>query len=127
MGNKTEHKFDELSNRIIGVAIEVHKILGPGFIESIYHNAMKKELTLQNIPFETEKEIKIVYKDDEIGEHRLDLVINNEIIVELKAVKEIADVHLAQVLSYLKASGLHIGLILNFSKSKIDIKRVVLD
>lgn len=124
---RAENKFEDLSNYIIGADIEIHKILGPGFLESIYHNAMKKELGLRNIPFETEKEIKIIYKDEQMGEHRIDLVVNNEIIVELKAVKKIADIHLAQVISYLKASELHIGLILNFSKSKVEIKRVVLD
>ena len=119
--------FDILSNKTIGVAIEVHKTLGPGFIESIYHNAMKKELEIQSIPFETEKEIIIKYKNEQVGLHRLDLLINNKIIVELKAVKEITDIHLSQIISYLKATGLSVGLILNFSKPKIDIKRVIYD
>ena len=124
---KQNNIFDILSKKTIGVAIEVHKTLGPGFIEIIYHNAMKKELELQNIPFETEKGIIITYKNEQVGLHRLDLLINNEIIVELKAVKEITDVHLSQIISYLKATELNVGLILNFSKPKIDIKRVVYD
>ena len=124
---KQNNIFDILSKKTIGVAIEVHKTLGPGFIEIIYHNAMKKELDIQNIPFETEKEIIIKYKNEQVGLHRLDLLINNDIIVELKAVKEITDVHLSQIISYLKATGLNVGLILNFSKPKIDIKRVVYD
>ena len=124
---KQNNIFDILSKKTIGVAIEVHKTLGPGFIEIIYHNAMKKELDIQNIPFETEKEIIIKYKNEQVGLHRLDLLINNDIIVELKAVKEITDVHLSQIISYLKATGLNVGLILNFSKPKIDIKRVIYD
>lgn len=116
-------KFDELSNRIIGVAIEVHKKLGPGFLESIYHNGMKKILSYHKIPYETEKEIKIFLMGDEIGTHRIDLIVDNKIVVELKAVEEISKVHVAQLISHLKASGIQIGLILNFSKSKIDIRR----
>lgn len=80
----------------------------------------------RNILFETEKTIKIKYEDEEVGEHRLDLVVNNEVVVELKAIQAIAEIHRAQVLSYLKASGLKIGLILNFSKTKVETKRVVL-
>ena len=120
-----KHEFEDLSNEIISTAIEVQSILKSGFIESIYHNAMKKELTLRDIPFETEKTVEVFYKDEKVGEHRIDLIINEEIIVELKCVKEISDAHISQVLSYLSATGIHTGLILNFSKSKIDIRRVV--
>ncbi|UCH87988.1 MAG: GxxExxY protein [Thermoplasmata archaeon] len=122
--NKQENKFEDLSNKIIGAAIEVHKILGPGFIESVYHNALKKELELKEIPFETEKEIKINYKNNEVGTHRLDLIIEDQIIVELKAVENISKVHIAQVISYMKATGLGITLILNFSKTKVEIRRI---
>ena len=120
-----KHEFENLSNEIISTAIEVQSILKSGFIESIYHNAMIKELTLRGIQFETEKTIEIFYKGEKVGEHRIDLIVNEEIIVELKCVKEISDAHISQVLSYLNATGIHTGLILNFSKSKIDIKRVV--
>jgi GxxExxY protein len=118
--------FDELSNKIIGAGIEVHKNLGPGFIESIYHNAMKFELALKGLDFETEKVISIEYKSENVGLHRIDLVIENQIIVELKAVEEISLMHKAQLISYLKASGLEIGLILNFSKTRINIRRLEL-
>jgi GxxExxY protein len=119
--------FDDLSHEVIGAAIEVHKILGPGFIESIYHNAMKIELALRCLKFETEEEFKINYKYKNVGIHRADLVIEDKIIVELKAVQNINDVHIAQVLSYLKASGIRIALILNFSKLRLEIQRKVLD
>ena len=119
-------KFDETSNQIIGAAIEVHKTLGPGFLESIYHNSIKMELEKRDLSYETEKVIGIKYKDGKVGEHRLDLVVNNEVVIELKTVQDITDIHVAQVISYLKASNLKLGLILNFSKNIIDIKRVVL-
>jgi GxxExxY protein len=99
--------------------------LGPGFLESVYHNAMKNELELQNIPFETEKEIKIVYKNKEVGLHRFDILIDNKIIIELKAISKITDIHRAQIMSYLKAARLNVGLIINFAKDIIEIKRVV--
>jgi GxxExxY protein len=120
-------KFDKTSNEIISAAIEVHKTLGPGFLESIYHNSLKIELKKRNLPFETEKKITIKYKYEEVGDHRLDLLVNSEVVVELKAIQNISDVHLTQVISYLKASGLRVGLILNFSRTKLDIKRVIQD
>ena len=120
-----EIKFDKMSNEVIGAAIEVHKFLGAGFLESVYHNALKKELEIRKLDYETEKLIQTFYKGELVGEHRLDLVINNEVVVELKTVQEIADAHKAQVISYLKASGIKVGLLLNFSKSKLDIKRIV--
>jgi GxxExxY protein len=117
--------FEKLSKAIIGAAIKVHKELGPGFLESIYEEALKVELSEANLNFEYQKEIKIEYHGKEVGNHRLDLVIEKEIIVELKAVKELADAHLAQLLSYLKATNLKVGLLLNFAKPTLEIKRVV--
>jgi GxxExxY protein len=122
---KISHQFDEMSNKIIGAAINVHSELGPGFLENIYEEAMKVELSEYDLFYENQKEIKITYLDVEIGTHRLDLVIENKIIVELKAVKELADIHFAQLRSYLKATGLKIGLLLNFAKPTLEIKRVV--
>lgn len=121
--NNREFKFDSLSNRIIGVAIEIHKKLGPGFLENVYHNALKKMLSIYQINYETEKGIKIYLIDIEIGYHRLDLVVEIKIVVELKAVEEISKVHIAQIISYMKALHLKIGLILNFSKTVLEIRR----
>ena len=120
-------KFGKLTGEIIAAAIDVHKSLGPGFIESVYQNALKKELELRQLDFEEEKQIKIMYKDTEVGHHRMDLVVNDEVVVELKAVEDISRVHVAQAISYLKATNIRVGLILNFAKSKIDIRRVLLD
>ena len=119
------HDFEELSRKIIGAAIEVHRELGPGFLEKIYEEALKIEFDENQINYECQKEIKIKYLDTEIGSHRLDLLVENKIIVELKAVKELADIHFTQLRSYLKATNLKIGLLLNFAKPTIEIRRVV--
>jgi len=118
-------KLKELTGKIIESAIIVHKKLGPGFLESIYQNALPIELAKQGLKVETQKGIKIFYDDKEIGFHRLDLIINKEVIVELKTVKEFDNSHLAQLRSYLKATGLKVGLLLNFAKATLEIKRVV--
>lgn len=124
-GQKAQHEFESLSKKVIGAAIEVHKELGPGFLESIYEEALKVQLSEENIKCESQKEIKIMYHGAEVGSHRLDLVIENQIIVELKATKDLTDIHFAQLRSYLKATGLKVGLLLNFSKPTLEIKRVV--
>jgi len=122
---KETHQFEELSSRIIGAAIEVHRELGPGFLEAIYEEALKIELSEQSMRYDSQKEIKIEYLGVEIGVHRLDLLVEKKIIVELKAVKELTDIHFAQLRSYLKAAGLKVGLLLNFAKPTLDIRRVV--
>ena len=122
---KTGHQFESLSNKIIGAAIVVHKELGPGFLEHIYEEALKIELQETGINYESQKEINIEYRKSEIGTHRLDLLVEDSVIVELKAVQELADIHFAQIRSYLKATGLKVGLLLNFAKPTLEIKRVV--
>jgi len=120
------HEFEALSGRIIEAAIDVHRQLGPGFMESIYENAMKVALRKRNIPFEFQHEVSVSYEGEEVGLHRLDLVVQGEIVVELKAIRVLEDVHFAQVRSYLKATGLHVGLLLNFNAPILVIKRIVL-
>ena len=122
---KQKYQFEELSKKIIGAAIEVHRELGPGFLENIYEEAIKIEFSEHNLNYDSQKEIKIKYLETEIGMHRLDLLVENKIIVELKAVKEFTDIHFAQLRSYLKATGLKTGLLLNFSKPTLEIRRVV--
>lgn len=121
----SKHQFDGLSSRIIGAAIKVHRELGSGFLEGIYEEAVKVELSGQEISYESQKQIKVEYQGIEIGTHRLDLVVEDEIVVELKAVSEIAEIHFAQLRSYLKATGLRVGLLLNFSKPVLEVKRIV--
>jgi len=111
--------------KIINSAIEVHKKLGPGFLESIYQAALLYQLQKDGIKVEPQKEVKIFYDEKEIGMHRLDFLIDEQIIVELKTVKEFDESHLAQVLSYLKATGVTTALLLNFAKPTLEIKRVV--
>jgi GxxExxY protein len=125
LNDDRSHPFEGLSRKIIGAAIEAHTALGPGFLENIYEEALKLELSEHKLNFETQKEIQIEYLGVAIGIHRLDLVVENQIIVELKAVKEFTDVHYAQLRSYLKATGLKVGLLLNFAKPTLEIKRVV--
>ena len=124
-GKSQKHEFEMLSENIIGAAIKVHKELGPGFLENIYEEALKIELSKNKINFETQKEVKIDYCDFEIGTHRLDMIVENQIIVELKAIRELTDVQFAQLRSYLKATKLKVGLLLNFAKPTLEIKRIV--
>ena len=119
------HQFEELSKKIIGAAIEVHRELGPGFLESIYEEALKVELSEHGLNVEFQKEVTIEYLGVVVGIHRLDMMVEGKFIVELKAAKELTDVHLAQLRSYLKATGLRVGLLLNFAKPKLEIRRVV--
>ena len=114
-----------MSNQIIGAAIKVHKELGPGFLESIYEEALKVELSKNELDFASQMEVQIKYLGVPVGLHRLDLLVQNEVIVELKAVKELADIHFAQLRSYLKATGMNVGLLLNFSKPTLEVRRVV--
>jgi GxxExxY protein len=118
-------EYEGLTDKIIGCAIEVHKKLGPGFLESIYENAFIIELQKQNLQVDRQREVVIKYDSIEVGRHRLDLIIDDTIVVELKAVKNIEDVHFAIVKSYLKALGKEHGLIINFSQKVLEVKRVI--
>ncbi|HHT9114245.1 MAG: GxxExxY protein [Planctomycetes bacterium] len=118
-------ELEELTGKIISCAIEVHKKLGPGFLESIYQVALPMELVKQKLKVETQKAIKIFYEGKEIGLHRLDLVVEDQIVVELKTVKDFDESHIAQLISYLNATGLKVGLLFNFAKAVLKIKRVV--
>ena len=120
------HEFEALSGRVLGAAVDVHKTLGPGFLESIDQRAMEVALSNRAVPFERQKVIRIAFEGIEVGFHRLDLVVDSQIVVELKAVKAFEDIHYVQVKSHLKASGLKVGLLLNFNATTLAIKRVVL-
>jgi GxxExxY protein len=117
--------LEDVTGRIIGAAIEVHRELGPGFLEAVYEAALIVELRLRGIPFVRQQPIPIVYRGVEVGLHRLDLLVDDKIVVELKAVRDLAPEHFAIVRSYLKAASLQHGLILNFSKPTLEIKRVI--
>jgi len=117
-------EFDALSGKVISSALKVHKNLGPGFLEAIYHSALLVQLRADGIKTDTQKEIHVTYADVDVGTHRLDLVVDDRIVVELKAVREFDNSHMAQVLSYLKASGQKTGLLLNFGRPTLKVKRV---
>jgi GxxExxY protein len=119
---------NRLSEQIIGAAIEVHKALGPGFAESVYENALSVELNVRNIPFRCQEPITLKYKDRVVGKGEIDLLVADKIIVELKSVESLAAVHKAQVISYLKAKHLQVGLIINFNVPVLvdGVKRVIL-
>ena len=120
-------KREELTAQIINACINVHKELGPGFLESIYHNALKIELERQKLAFESEKEIEVKYLDMVVGIHRIDLLVEDEIVVELKTVEDLNKKYYAQVRSYLKAMKKEIGLLVNFADFTIDVRRVELE
>ena len=115
---------EELTGRIIGAAIEVHKELGPGFLESLYENALCVEFRRRKIPFARQLSVPVLYHGVEIGLHRLDLLVFEEIVVELKAVRRLDDIHFVTVRSYLHALGKEHGLLLNFAKTTLEVKRV---
>ena len=119
---------DPLTEKIIAAAIEVHRELGPGLLESIYEGALCHELSLREISFERQKEMNVVYKGEIIKGQRLDLMVEAKVVVEVKCVRNLEDVFVAQVLSYLKSTGLKRGLLINFGGRKLvdGIKRLSL-
>lgn len=116
-----------LTHKIIGCCFEVHSELGPGFSEKIYHNALLVQLNLQDISYENEREFRVDYKDNYVGKFRCDLIINELVIVEIKAVTGIMPLLFnSQIISYLKASKTKTGLIINFGNESCEVKRVSL-
>jgi GxxExxY protein len=113
--------------RVIGAAIEVHRHLGPGFLESIYQRAMCIELAERAISFDKKKRIAIVYKGHQLHGQELDLVVESTVVVEMKAVSQLEEIHSSQLVAYLKATGLRAGLLINFNKPvlKDGIRRIV--
>jgi len=119
---------DHLTERIIGAAIEVHRALGPGLLENIYEEALCHELDLQNMCFERQVAVDVVYKGHVIAGQRLDLLVDREVVVEVKSVRLLPEVATAQVLSYLKATGLKRALLINFGEERLvdGVKRISL-
>ena len=115
----------ELSYQVMEAVFEVHNTLGVGFIESVYEKALAHELTLRGIPFERQKRVQISYKGQVVGKHRLDIVVSGIIVLELKAVSELTDVFKQRVLSYLKATGLKLGILINCGTPRVQYTRIV--
>ena len=119
-----KYKYSKLTETIIGCAMEVHKILGNGFQEVIYQRALEMELTLQELNFSREHEMPIYYKNKHIGTRRVDFLVEDIISVEIKAVIQLEDVHLAQAINYLEAYNLEVGLLINFGARSLQFKRL---
>jgi len=122
------HQLDETTSAVIGAALEVHRVLGPGFLETVYEEAIAIEFGLQGISFERQKPINVSYKGRPVGQGRLDFFVQNSVIVELKAVDRLLPIHQAQLMSYLKATRCRLGLLINFHERllKEGVRRVVL-
>ena len=122
---KPADELNDLSQRIIGVAIDIHKKLGPGFQEKIYEEALLTEFQKSGIGYEKQKVVRVDYNGVSLGNQRIDLLVNGEVIIEIKACKKIIPIYRNQLISYLKTADKRLGLILNFGRSKLEIKRVV--
>ncbi len=121
---KEQYKYSDLTSKIIGCAIEVHKRLGNGFQEVIYQRALAVEMNLAQISYSREFEMPIFYREEQIGTRRVDFLVEGVISVELKAITQLEDVHFAQAINYLEAYNLEIGLLINFGERSLNFKRL---
>jgi GxxExxY protein len=125
MNHETNYPHKELTGKIIAAAFDVHSNLGCGFLESVYHEAMKVELNANGIDFQSQCPVSVSYKGVKLKNYLIDLVVNEQVIVELKATKFIESIFEAQLLNYLKATGYKIGLLINFGASSLQYKRLI--
>ena len=118
---------DQLAKTVLAVAVEVHRHLGPGYLESVHEEALAIEMTLSGIPFERQVDVSVNYKNNLVGQGRLDFLVDRRLVVELKAVDVLAPIHKAQIPSYLKATGHTLGLLINFNVPVLlrGVKRVI--
>jgi GxxExxY protein len=119
--------INEITYEINGAVFEINRVLGSGFLEKVYQNALMVELESRGLKAESQVPIKVLYKDNVVGEYIADILVEEKVIVELKTVKSLDRIHEAQLLNYLKATGIQIGLLINFTHPKAEIKRMVLD
>ncbi|WP_018342368.1 GxxExxY protein [Cytophaga aurantiaca] len=122
---KKEYKHSDITSKVIRAAIEVHKVLGNGFQEVIYQRALEKEMLLQGLTFQREFVMPIFYKQDQIGTRRVDFIVEQVVSLELKALVQVEDVHLAQAINYLEAYNLEIGMLINFGAKSLQFKRLI--
>jgi GxxExxY protein len=121
----TELLYKDLSFAIIDAAMEVHNVLGPGFLEAVYQIAFEKELALRKISFEPKVKLPVSYKGELISEYEADLVVDGKIIVELKSISRFNSAHEAQVIHYLTATGLQLALLINFGAGSLEYRRII--
>jgi len=119
--------INDITYAINGAAFEVNRILGSGFLEKVYENALLIELRERGFNAESQVPVKVFYKNKVVGEYIIDILVDKKVIVELKTVEKFDNVHQAQLLNYLKASGIQVGLLINFKHPKVEIKRMVLE
>ena len=124
--SETDLLHHELTREVIGAAMEVHRTLGSGFLESVYEEALVIEFDLRKILYERQKEVEVIYKEKTAKQFICDFLVEGKVLVELKALKDITAVEEAQLLNYLKATGLEVGLLINFGQSSLRYKRLVL-
>ncbi|MEW6203209.1 MAG: GxxExxY protein [bacterium] len=117
--------YEEITETIISAALKIHNTLGCGFLEKVYENALVHEMRKRGLQVETQKPIQVVYDDIIVGDYKMDIIVEGKVIVELKASGVIEEVHKAQLLNYLRACNLRLGLIFNFSKPRLQVKRMV--
>ena len=122
---KDKAYYDSLTEQIIHCAFTVSNILGCGFLEKVYENALVRELVGSGLSVETQKPIKVIYRGQIVGNYVTDVIVEDIIILELKALKNIENIHLAQCQNYLKATGIKLGLIINFGEEKVKVRRIV--
>ena len=115
----------ELTRAVIGAAMEVHSNLGPGFLESVYEAALAIELNLLNVPYERQKAIPVIYKGEKAKDFFCDFLVDGKVLVELKAIQIMTEIEEAQVLNYLKVTGLQVGLLVNFGQRSLKYKRLI--
>jgi len=121
---KKEYLYSDITEKIIGSAMTVHNILGNGFQEVIYQRALAIEMTLQGLSFSRELEVPIFYRDEEIGIRRVDFFVEEKVMVEIKAVSELNNTHLAQAINYLEAYKMQVGLLINFGQNSLVFRRI---
>ena len=119
--------INDVTYAINGVVFEVNRVLGPGFLEKVYENALLIELKRKGLKAESQAPIKVVYKGNTVGEYIVDILVEGKVIVELKTVEKLEKAHEAQLLNYPKATGIHVGLLVNFKHPKAEVKRMVLN
>jgi GxxExxY protein len=119
--------INDITYAINGAVFEVNRVLGPGFLEKVYENALLFELRKRGLKVESQAPIKVFYKEEVVGEYVADILVEEKVIVKLKTVEKLDEVHEAQLLNYLKATGIHVGLLVNFRHTRAQIKRMVQD
>ena len=122
---EADQELNKLSEKVIGAAFEVSNVLGAGFLEKVYENALNIELSKREIKTQKQAPLKVYYKGELVGDYFADILAEDKIIIEIKTVKELDSIHLAQCLNYLKITGLKLCLLINFSKPKVEIRRIM--